>query len=84
MLTDQIVKMLVEERDRISRAIEALTGGQVKRRGRPPKNPMMAVVAPTTSPVAPKRKGRTWTAAQKKAAAERMRARHAARKKAAK
>ena len=37
--TDQIVRALVEERDRISRAIEALTE-TVKRRGRPPKDPL--------------------------------------------
>jgi hypothetical protein len=60
--------------------------GSAKRRGRPPKNPL--AVAAAAAPVkavkaAPiKRKGRTFTAAQKKAAAERMRQRWAAKKKA--
>ncbi len=38
MQTEQIVSLLVAERDRLSRAIEALQG-PTKRRGRPPKNP---------------------------------------------
>jgi len=42
MPTDQIVALLVAERDRLNRAIEALQG-PVKRRGRPPKNPVSDV-----------------------------------------
>ena len=38
METSQIVALLVAERDRLNRAIEALQG-PTKRRGRPPKNP---------------------------------------------
>jgi hypothetical protein len=36
---NQIVALLIEERDRLNRAIEALHGGP-RRRGRPPKNPL--------------------------------------------
>jgi len=68
MNTEQIVGLLVQERDRLSRAIEAL-GAPVKRRGRPPKK---LPVAATTSHVAPAKKG--WTAAQKKAQRQRMKA----------
>jgi hypothetical protein len=35
-MTDQIVAMLVAERDKLNRAIEALGGTTQKRRGRPP------------------------------------------------
>ncbi len=87
-MTEHIVKLLIEERDRLNAAISALTGGvATKRRGRPPKNAVTATtenmpdwVKPTTA--APKKKARAWTAAQKKAAAERMAARWAAKKKA--
>jgi hypothetical protein len=37
MSIEQIVSLLVQERDKLSRAIEALQS-PVKRRGRPPKN----------------------------------------------
>jgi hypothetical protein len=36
MLTDQIISLLIAERDKLNRAIEALQG--TKRRGRPPKS----------------------------------------------
>jgi hypothetical protein len=36
MSTEQIVAALIQERDRLSRAIEALQG-PIKRRGRPPR-----------------------------------------------
>jgi hypothetical protein len=78
MPTDQIVALLVAERDRLTRAIEALQG-PTKRRGRPPKNPMAAAETSAPAATAGKRKGRT--AAQRKAQAERMRAYWAARKK---
>jgi hypothetical protein len=84
MLTEQIVALLTAERDKLNRAIEALSG-PIKRRGRPPRNPL-AIAASAHVPVkaaAPaKRKGRTFSAAQRKAAAERMRLRWAAKKKA--
>jgi hypothetical protein len=74
MMTDQILVLLIAERDKLSRAIEALQG-PTKRRGRPPKNPQ-------ASPA--KRKRRRFTAAQREAAAERMRQRWAEKRKTAK
>ena len=74
MPTEEIVALLVAERDRLSRAIEALQGPQ-KRRGRPPKNPDAGSGVETRG----RRKGRT--AAQRKAQAERMRAYWAKRRK---
>ena len=38
MAIDQVVSLLIAERDRLHRAIQILQDG-VKRRGRPPKNP---------------------------------------------
>jgi hypothetical protein len=84
MATEQILALLTAERDKLTKAIEALSG-TAKRRGRPPKNPMaMAASAPAPAKAAApaKKKGRTFTAAQRKAAAERMRQRWAAKKKA--
>lgn len=82
MPTDQILALLVQERDRLNRAIEALQGS-VKRRGRPPKNSIApaAVVAPVQA--APRKK-RTFSAAQRKKQAERMKAYWAAKRKQAK
>ena len=73
MPTEQILALLIQERDKINRAIEALQV-PLKRRGRPPKNS----IAVTDVPV-PKRKGRT--AAQKRAQALRMKEYWAKRKK---
>jgi hypothetical protein len=83
MAIEQILALLTAERDKLQKAIEALTG-PIKRRGRPPKNPMAMVTsaAVKSAAAAPKKKGRTFTAAQRKAAAERMRQRWAAKKKA--
>jgi hypothetical protein len=75
MPTEQILTLLIQERDKLSRAIEALQ--EPKRRGRPPKNPV-AVAGPTAA-VRPARKRRS--AAQRKAQAERMRQYWAAKKK---
>jgi hypothetical protein len=75
MPTEQIVAILIAERDRLNRAIEALQG-PVKRRGRPPKNPLAA--APVAAKVAP---ARHRTSAQKKAQSERMKKYWAQRKK---
>jgi len=80
MLTDQILTLLIAERDKLTRAIEALQG-PTKRRGRPPKNPL-AATASAAAPKPAKRRGRTFSAAQRKAAAERMRQRWAAKRKA--
>jgi hypothetical protein len=79
METSQIVALLVAERDQLNRAIEALEG-PTKRRGRPPKNPLAA--ATSTATPAPKKHGRRFSAAQRKAASERMRLRWAAKRKA--
>jgi hypothetical protein len=82
MATEHIVSLLLVERDRLTRAIEALQG-PAKRRGRPAK----AAAAPAASSPAkakPATKRRKLTAAEKKAASERMKAFWAARRKAQK
>jgi hypothetical protein len=76
MNTEQILALLISERDKLNRAIEAL-GVPVKRRGRPPKNPLAVVGAPATS--ASKRRG--LSPAKRKAQSERMKAYWAKRKK---
>jgi len=76
MSTEEIVRLLVAERERIDRAIEALQGP--KRRGRPPKN----AVADSESQESPApRKKRTFSKAQRAAAAERMKKYWAAKRK---
>ena len=78
MPSEHIIALLVAERDRLNRAIEALQG-PAKRRGRPPKNPLV------DGATAPAKKGRRkFTAAQRKAQAVRMKAYWAKRKKEAK
>jgi len=79
MPTDQILALLIAERDKLTRAIDALQG-PAKRRGRPPKNAAVATVA--AAPATRKKRGRTFTPAQRRAAAERMRQRWAAKRKA--
>jgi hypothetical protein len=76
MPTDQILSLLVAERDRLNRAIEALQGG-VKRAGRPAGTSNGA-----TPEVRATRKRKPMTPAQKKAHSERMKAFWAARRKA--
>jgi hypothetical protein len=78
MPTDQIVALLVAERDRLTKAIEALQG-TVKRRGRPPKTP-----SGIASSVPEKKRGPKRTAAQNKAHSERMKQYWAVRRKQAK
>jgi hypothetical protein len=80
MQTDHIVALLVAERDRINRAIEALQG--TKRRGRPPKNPLAALTPAT--PAAQKKRRGGMSAAARKAQSERMKAQWAKRRKQAK
>jgi uncharacterized membrane protein len=79
MPTDQILALLIAERDRLNAAIAALQGGAAvtKRRGRPPKN---ASSEAATEKLA--RNKRTFTPAQRKAQAKRMKAYWAAKKKA--
>ena len=72
MPMDHIVTLLIQERDRLNRAIEALQG-PTRRRGRPPKNPL-ATGSATSSPDAPARKKPIRSAAQRKAQAEKMKA----------
>lgn len=80
MDTNQIVSLLVAERDRLNAAIALLTNGTgIKRRGRPPKHP---AGVNGTAP-APTKRTRTFTAAQRKQQAERMKQYWARKKKAA-
>lgn len=79
MPTDQILQLLIAERDRLNRAIDALQGGQ-PRRGRPRSKVVENATDTTAS--APARRRKSWTAAQKKAASARMKKRWAAKKKA--
>ncbi len=86
MSTEQILSLLIAERDRLSNAIDALQGGS-KRRGRPPGRTPSAPAAaspsaPATVAAAPKkRKRKALTAAQKKAHSDRMKAFWAERRK---
>lgn len=77
MSTEHILALLIQERDRLNRAIEALQG-PTKRRGRPPRNPL--TVSESTTVPKPARKKRAFSPAQRKAAAERMRQYWARRK----
>ncbi|MGA2186090.1 MAG: hypothetical protein ABSH47_24000 [Bryobacteraceae bacterium] len=79
MNTEHIIALLISERDKLNRAIEAL-GTTVKRRGRPPKNPLAAVVTTTSVKAAPKKRG-GLSSAKRKAQSERMKAYWAKRKK---
>jgi hypothetical protein len=81
MPTEQIIALLISERDKLNRAIEVLMGS-AKRRGRPLKDPLMAIAAPAAAPVAKKRKRQS--AARRKAQAVRMKAYWAAKRKKAK
>ncbi len=81
MATEHIVALLIAERDRLTRAIEALQG-PMKRRGRPPKS---GVAPAAAAPATEMRRGRPpMSAAEKKAASERMKAYWAAKRKAQK
>ncbi len=79
MQTEQIVALLIAERDRLSRAIEALQG-PMRRRGRPPKAGAAiatAAVAPATATAAAAPK-RTLSAAGRRAIAAAAKKRWAA------
>ena len=76
MPTEYILPLLIAERDKLNRAIEALQG-PAKRMGRPPKNPLAASAAP-------KKRSAQKSAAQiarDKAASARMKAYWAAKRK---
>lgn len=77
MSRDEIIALLIAERDRLHRAIEALRG-PIKRRGRPPKNASMASLPKSATPA---RRKRTFSAAQRKAQGEKMKAYWAAKRK---
>jgi hypothetical protein len=79
MNTEHILALLISERDKLNRAIEAL-GMPVKRRGRPPKNPLAAVLTTAAVKAAPKKR-RGLSPAKRKAQSERMKAYWAKRKK---
>lgn len=76
MPTEHIVALLIAERDRLNRAIEALHG-PLKRRGRPPRQ----ITPASAQGPATGKKRKVRTVAQRKAQAERMRAYWANRKK---
>jgi hypothetical protein len=83
MPTDHILALLIAERDKIDRAIQAL-GAPVKRRGRPPGSGVKYAET-VAEPVAKKAaKKRTFSPAQREAARKRMKAFWAKKKKAAK
>lgn len=69
MPTEQILAAIVAERDKLNRVIEILQG-PIKRRGRPP---MKAELGDLERP-ALRRKKRTFTAAQRRQQAEKMKA----------
>src|SRR5579863_824486 len=77
MPTEHILSLLISERDKLNRAIEAL-GAPVRRRGRPAKSTHV-----TTASVAEPTKRRAFTAAERKKQAARMKAFWAAKRKAA-
>jgi hypothetical protein len=83
MPTEHILALLVAERDKLNRAIEALGGTVGKRRGRPPKNAgAIPIAASNLAPAVTKKRGkRTFTLAQRKEQAARMRAYWAAKRK---
>jgi hypothetical protein len=82
MPTDHIVTLLIAERDRLNAAIEVLQGTTAKRRGRPPGPKNVSTINGATA-LEPARKKRTFSAAQRKQAADRMRKMWAAKKRAA-
>jgi hypothetical protein len=77
MPMDEILHLLIAERDKLNRAIEALQGS-ARRRGKPPKN--AAIAASTKRP----RQKSAAQIARDKAASARMKAYWAKRKKVAK
>ena len=80
MPTEQILQLLIMERDKLNQAIDALGGLGKKRRGRPAKNPY----ANAPDWVKPKRKKRVFTAKQRKEQALRMKKYWAEKRKAEK
>ena len=83
MATEQILALLIGERDKLNRAIEALGAPVGKRRGRPRKDASAAVAA-DAAPAKARKKRTPMTAEQRSAQAKRMKAFWAAKRKAAK
>ena len=83
MPTDQVIQLLRQERDKIDAALRLLEGTG-KRIGRPRKTDANVPewVGSTSAAPATKKRGRRYSAAQKKAQSLRMKAQWAARKKA--
>jgi hypothetical protein len=79
LMTENILALLVAERDKLNRAIEALQG-PIKRRGRPPKNPHAAAAPLAAAPPAKKGRG-GMSAAARKDQSRRMKAYWAAKRK---
>jgi hypothetical protein len=81
MPVDQILSLLIAEREKITRAIDALQGTP-RRGGRPRKN----VTTPTidAAPATNHNRKRRWTLAMKRAARDRAKAVWAKKRKAAK
>jgi len=82
METSQILELLVAQRDRLNNAIDALQA-PAKRNGRPPKQAAPqegSLGSESAAAPAPRKKHRKFSAAQRKAASERMRARWAAKR----
>jgi hypothetical protein len=77
MAIQEILHLLIAERDRLNQAIAALQG-PAPRRGRPSSASLATAMNGAAAPV---RRGRTFTPAQKKKQAERMKAYWAARRK---
>ena len=83
MPIQHILDLLITERDRLNRAIDALQGS-APRRGRPPASAEKAPATESTKPAdgtEPAKRGRRFTPAQKKKQAERMKAYWAAKRK---
>ena len=73
MSIEQILALLIAERDRLNRAIEALQG-QAKRRGRPPKALSVGALVSSESVSQPKkRKGFSAATRRKMALAQKKR-----------
>ena len=84
MPTEQILALLIAERDRLNKAIEVLQG-PLKRRGRTLKNVVNGATQGAGLQLSQpaKKQRRKFTAAQRKQQAEKMRAYWAAKRKAA-
>jgi hypothetical protein len=81
MPTEHILDLLIEERDKLNRAIEALSGTGSKRLGRPRKTPAGEAGGALVTTPAPAKKHHMRSPAARKAQARRMKAYWAKRRK---